>query len=84
MKILSYFIKEVFEKLIWGILISVGFSFTSDFTNKTIDLIFWEKFWNPTRGQEIIDVNKELVIRNLTIGQDEQELISSYTCFSEH
>ena len=84
MKVLSDFIEEVLEECIWSILVTIGFGFTSDLTNKTIDLIFWEEFWNPTRRQEIIDVNKELIILNLSIGQDEEELISGDTSFGEH
>jgi hypothetical protein len=42
MEVLSHFIEEEVEELIWDILASGLFSFRSDLTNKTIELILRE------------------------------------------
>ena len=67
MEVLSDFIEEEVEEGIWSVLVASTFGFGSDLTQESIDLILGEELWDPTRGQEIVNVNEELVISDLGI-----------------
>jgi len=46
MEIFSSFVKEEFKQLIWSILVSIGLSFSSYFTEDSINLVLEEELWN--------------------------------------
>ena len=50
----------------------------------TIKLIDWIQVSNPARRQKIVNVDQELLLSNLTICQDEKNLLSSDTGFLVH
>jgi hypothetical protein len=75
-EILSCLAKEELKQLVWCIKVASLLSFRSDFSKDSIEFIFWEKLRNPTRRKNIVDINEELIIGNLTISKNEKDLCS--------
>ena len=84
MKILSGLIQKEFEQLIRGIEVASLLCLSSDLSANTVELILCEELWDPTGGQDIVDVNQELVVCNLAISEDEEDLSSLDTSLLIH
>ena len=48
MEVLSTFIKEELEQLVWRVLVSSTFGLTSDLTEESIELVLGEELWDVT------------------------------------
>jgi hypothetical protein len=55
--------------VVWCVKDTHGFGFTTDLTKDSINLIRGEELWDVTRRQDIVDVDKELVVNDLRVGQ---------------
>ena len=62
-----------------SVLNTVGFSLRSDFTDDTINFILGEKFWNVTGGNDIVNVNKEIILYYLGVSQNEHRGLANNT-----
>jgi hypothetical protein len=83
-EILSSLILEVLKDSIHVVSNTLTLSLSSEFTKDGIKLLCGEQLWDPTRGQKIVEVHKELIFWNLTISDDEQKLLSSNTSLLIH
>ena len=84
MEVLSSLAQEEIEKLIRSIEITSLLSFSSNLTKNTIKLVLSEQFWDPTRRKDIVDVDEELIVSDLTVSQDEENLSTLDTSLKVH
>jgi len=84
MKVLSHLAQEVLEQLIRSIQEASALGRRADLTEEAIELILREEFGDPARREEIIDVDEELVIGDLSISKDEEQLVAGDSSLLEH
>jgi len=84
MEVLSYFVEQEAEESIWGVIETGALGFSSDFTQECVKFVLGKELWNVSRRQQVINVNQEFVISDLSISQDEQQSIALGTSFGEH
>jgi len=83
-KVLSGLAQEEVKELVRGIEVAGLLGFGSNLSENAVELVLSEELRNPTRGKNIVDVHEELVVGDLSVGQDEQELSTSNTGFEVH
>lgn len=84
MEVSSHLVEEEVEEFIWDIVASGLLGFGPNLTDETVELVLREEVRDPSSGQEIVNVDQEFLVSNLSISKDEEELGTRYTCLGEH
>jgi hypothetical protein len=81
-EVLSHLVNEVSEQSVGGVFATIGLGLRSDLVDLLIELILGEEVGNVTGGQDIVNVNEELVLRDLGIGKNKEKWDSLNTSFN--
>jgi len=78
-EVFAHLVNEELEEGARGILNTLGLSLSAALANDTIKLILSEELRNVTSGEDIVDVDKEIILDDLGISQDEEGGLANNT-----
>jgi hypothetical protein len=66
-------VHEELEQIVCGVWDTLTLGSLSHFSEDSVKFLLVEELWNPSRRKHIIDVDQELLLRDLTVSQNEQK-----------
>lgn len=74
MEVLSHVVQIELEDFVRSVLAASSLCRCSHLSKDSVQFVLWEDIGNPAAGEDIIDVHKELLFCDLSVGQNEENL----------
>jgi len=83
-KVLTDLVEEEGKECLGGIAVAICLGLSSDLAEVSVELVGWEEFRDPARREQIVDRNKESVLGDLGVGEEEEQCGARDTSLDEH